>query len=111
MAEPKYTRITPRSYKDDMPMSTRDDKHYPTINLSLKDLPEAKDWKVGETYNVSFKLKQVSKNESKNGGTVTFEICGRHVEDEEDTGEDDNDNEEEDSDDDDEDEDDETEED
>lgn len=101
MDKPKYKRITPRSWKDNMSPSTGDDKNYPTINISLKDLPEAKDWKVGETYFVGFELKQVSMSQSKNGGNATFEIHGRHIEDEKDweDEEDDTDDSEEDEDD------------
>lgn len=31
----------------------------PRIYVSLKDLPEAREWKVGETYKVNAKIKQI----------------------------------------------------
>lgn len=37
---------------------------YPTVTLSHRDLPEAKDWKVGETYHVEMDIKMVGTNQS-----------------------------------------------
>lgn len=55
------------------PMSPAD-KIYPQLTLSFTDLPEAKDWEVGEIYEIEMTVKQVRTNEDENGGTVTFEI-------------------------------------
>lgn len=48
---------------------------YPTFSISLKDFPDAKNWKVGETYSIEMKVRQESMHQSKGGiGNVSFEI-------------------------------------
>jgi hypothetical protein len=48
---------------------------YPTFSISLKDFPDAKDWKVGETYSIEMKVRQESMHQSKGDkGHVSFEI-------------------------------------
>ena len=42
----------------------------PKIYIALKDLTEARDWKIGQTYTVEMKLKQVSLGEDE----AAFEI-------------------------------------
>lgn len=49
--------------------------HYPSFNVSLKDLPIAKDWKVGQKYSIEMEVRQSQMYQSKNQeGNVTFEI-------------------------------------
>lgn len=81
--EAKYTRIKPISWKQEM-KTENNEKHYPTLSLSIRDIPEIKDWKVGETYNVALELKQVSMSQHKEGGGASFEILGYRIEDDED---------------------------
>lgn len=79
MDKPKYTRIKPISWKTEM-KSENNEKHYPTLSLSIRDIPEIKGWKVDETYNVSLELREVSMSDSRHGhGGATFEILGYHI--------------------------------
>lgn len=55
-------------YPTDMP------KMKPSLHLNNKDLPEIKDWKVGETYEVIVKLKMESKMDFKKEISANFEI-------------------------------------
>lgn len=52
----------------------------PRINLPLSVIPEARDWKVGETYTLELEVEQVSINKD----SVTFEIKEAEESDEED---------------------------
>lgn len=93
MAKEPYTRLKPRSWKDDMPMSSGDDKHFPSLTMSLKDLPEAADWEIGKEYSLDLKVKQVSISKDKDGGgSVRFDIVAVNPE-EDDDDEDDEDEE------------------
>lgn len=49
------TPIKPKEFKEK--------PHYPTIYLSSKDLPDIKNWKVGETYTLIIQAKQTSMRE------------------------------------------------
>jgi len=49
--------------------------YYPSFSIDLKDLPIAKDWKVGETYSIEMEVRQCEMQQSKGGkGSVRFEI-------------------------------------
>lgn len=51
------------------------EKHYPSLYLGLKDIPEAKDWEIGETYKVLLTLKMTGLSERSEGqGNADFEI-------------------------------------
>lgn len=39
-------------------------RYLPTLYLDSKQVPEIKDWEVGETYHVILELRQTSKNEN-----------------------------------------------
>lgn len=56
------------------------DVMHPRISIPLDALPEAKDWKVGQTYDVTVRLKQtgmhLSKGEGREGGEATFDLVG-----------------------------------
>ena len=58
------------------------DIRFPTFYIDIKHLPEAKDWEMGKTYNVTLQLRQtglsIRKNEGKNEdmGNAEFEIIG-----------------------------------
>lgn len=67
----RYRAIKPKKSSGDMPLVAR-----PTLHLSFQDLPAAKNWKVGETYEVSLKLKQISMHKDTTGGGAAFEIIG-----------------------------------
>lgn len=47
---------------------------YPTFRIDLDHLPEAKDWKVGKTYMISMKVKQVGLSQSRFDNSAEFEI-------------------------------------
>lgn len=48
---------------------------YPSFSIDLKAFPDAKDWKVGETYKIEMTVRQSSMNQYKKGnGSVGFEI-------------------------------------
>lgn len=65
--------IRPQRWNENTPIALND-KIYPSLTLSFKDLPEAKDWQSGETYELEITVKQISKREDENGGSATFEI-------------------------------------
>lgn len=52
----------------------------PTIRLTLKDLPEAKDWEVGKTYTVELELKMTGLHMEGKKGYATFEAQEIEVE-------------------------------
>ena len=52
----------------------------PYLHLSFKDLPEAKNWKVGEIYKIGLEVKQTEMHESEGYGGAGFEIVGIMVE-------------------------------
>ncbi len=68
-------------------VSSMDEKIYPSLSLPLSDIPEAKDWKVGEPYTIELTVKMKSIHQDKTGGDVSFEIVKLGVEDEEEEGE------------------------
>lgn len=51
-----------------------------TLYLPIKKLPEMKDWKPGEEYEISLKVKQTSLNENSAG----FEVISAETDEEED---------------------------
>lgn len=65
---------------------------YPKITLSHKDLPEAKDWKMGETYHIEMDIKMVRSAQTNNKDEIysnesTFEIKKIAVDDDSDEAE------------------------
>lgn len=55
---------------------------YPTFYIGIEHLPEAKDWKIGKTYEVTLRIKQTGLNlrrhegKDKDFGDASFEITG-----------------------------------
>ena len=49
---------------------------YPTVRFQLKDLPEAKKWKVGDKYKVELELKMSGISISRWDNSAEFEIHG-----------------------------------
>lgn len=53
-------------------------EHKPTFSLTTKELPEIANWKVGETYEIELKVKQVSLSQDNYDGNnatcASFEI-------------------------------------
>lgn len=51
---------------------------YPKITISHKDLPEAKDWQIGDTYELEIEVKMVRSLQAEGNGSFsnesTFEI-------------------------------------
>lgn len=91
----KTRKIVPKRANDfSKPIAVSNKPIYPRITLSVKDIPEIKDWKVGETYEVELTLKQVGVSNNEYENSASFEIRAVSVEDpdeedEEDEGEDD----------------------
>lgn len=61
-----------RDMASNMEAVTMNDRQpwYPTFSVTPKQLPEAKNWKVGEVYEVKMKVKLTSMGEKSN----TFEM-------------------------------------
>lgn len=60
------------------------DKIPPSLTLNEKDLPEIKDWKVGETYHLEMDVKLVSQSNDSmmdNGMNARFEVQDVQVDD------------------------------
>jgi hypothetical protein len=56
-------------------------KYYPTVSIPLDAIPEAKNWKPGETYDVTLRLKMTGLSlrrygDSKDTGESSYEIHG-----------------------------------
>lgn len=55
---------------------------YPNFYINIKHLPEAKDWKIGKTYDVTLRLRQTGLNlhrhegRNEDSGSAEFEIIG-----------------------------------
>lgn len=54
---------------------------FPTIRIDLEHMPEAKKWKLGQSYNVEFELKLVGLSQSRFDNSCEFEIHGVETED------------------------------
>lgn len=56
--------------EDDMP------EYKPTLHLTDKDLPDISKWKVGQTYEITMKVRQtgIHENYDKSGNGADFEI-------------------------------------
>lgn len=51
--------------------------YFPNFRIKLKDLPEAKKWKVGEKYNLELSVEMSSIRDSKTeDGSVEFNVLG-----------------------------------
>lgn len=60
---------------------------YPSFRLDLEHIPEAKNWKLGEDYEIEMKVKLVGLSQSKFDNGAEFEIKEIGTEDEEDESE------------------------
>jgi len=58
----KLKNIPVESYEENMKLDSG--KYLPTLYFDEKQVPEIKDWEVGEEYDVVLRLKQTSKNEN-----------------------------------------------
>lgn len=74
--------------KLDAEMPIRSDsspEYFPSFYIGLEHLPEAKDWEIGKTYEVTLHLKQTGLNMRKgptgeSSGDASFDIVGIDVE-------------------------------
>lgn len=70
---------SPKEMYGEMP-SKASDKVYPRVDIPLDALPEAKDWKVGKTYDVLLRLTQTGMHMSKgsrgDNGSASFDLVG-----------------------------------
>ena len=61
---------------------SKGDTVYPLFSIDIVELPEAKDWKIGQEYEITLRIRQtglsVYKNESRKEdyGSASFEITG-----------------------------------
>lgn len=57
-----------------------DAPYFPGVNFDTKQIPEIKEWEVGETYQIVLEIKQTSKSEDKEGKVnASFDITGYKV--------------------------------
>ena len=54
-------------------------KHLPHLHFTLADLPEAKDWKVGKTYDLNLQVKQTGVYDTEHQDGVEFEVLAVSV--------------------------------
>jgi len=57
----------------------KDDKIFPCLYMDFDNLPEAKDWEVGEEYTVTLKVRMTSVHQDERGpkdGSVGFDVVG-----------------------------------
>lgn len=52
---------------------------YPQVSFDLDHLPEARDWKNGDTYLLTLEVRQTSIYENKSRGNVGFDVVGIEV--------------------------------
>ena len=75
----KLKKISKESYDEPKLGGT----YLPTVSLDTKQVPEIKDWEVGETYHVVLAIKQTSKSQNESNGNKTtsayFEVTGYKV--------------------------------
>ena len=71
MSKEKMKKVTPENYGISDSSSK---KHYPSLDLQLKDLPEAKQWEVGSNYMLLIGVKMSSIREDENGSNVGFKV-------------------------------------
>lgn len=67
-------KITETPYRDAVKSMNSTSGYMPRVSFSLKQLPQAKNWKVGKTYTVKMKIKQKGISEN----SAEFEIT--HIE-------------------------------
>jgi len=48
--------------------------YFPSFGLGLEHIPEAKRWKLGETYNIEMKVKLTGLSQSRYQNSADFEI-------------------------------------
>ncbi len=95
MSDQKMRSIQPKRYDPNKSMEMSDVAKpkdiYPKLTLSLKDFPEAKNWKVDSTYELDLEVKMIGVRKDEYSNEVTFEIRKVSAEDpnEEDEDEDD----------------------
>lgn len=63
----------------------KSEPRYPTIRLDLDTIPEAKDWKVGNTYRIEMEVKMTGISQSRFDNSSEFEV--RSIEADDDVGE------------------------
>ncbi len=64
-------------YMSPSPMGLKKGKSapvYPCVRLDLDTVPEAKSWKVGETYILEMEVKMVGLSQSRHDNSAEFEI-------------------------------------
>lgn len=67
-----FRKVHPEKFGAESP--SKSIEHFPRFSLDLKDIPEARKWKVGETYELKIKVKQTRLEEHMNKARVEFEV-------------------------------------
>ena len=75
MAEQGFKKIAPEK-KPPRPMELTTEDRLPHLRLNQKQLPEIKNWKVGETYTIAVKMKKKSSRIEENEISACFAITG-----------------------------------
>lgn len=57
-----------------MVKDTKSKPIYPTFRMDLEFLPEAKDWKVGQSYEITMNVKMIGLSQSRYDNSAEFEI-------------------------------------
>ena len=71
-------KIKPETIKD-REKRWEDKKIYPSLNMGLKHLPEAKNWKIGNRYAIKLELKMRGLHDGdrdRDNGYADFDIVG-----------------------------------
>ena len=73
-------KVEGKKWSDSGMVGKPSDKHWPNVSIGLDVLPEAKDWKIGKTYEVRLRIRQTGMHMSKGGhgenGSAQFDIVG-----------------------------------
>lgn len=79
-------KIKPETYKEmGLEMSKPNTPYYPSVGFDANTLPEAKDWKVGKTYDIGLRIvmrgqSQRKGRDGKEHGNFDFDIIGVEIE-------------------------------
>jgi len=73
MAKEKTSKMKNVSPETHNTLPTKE-KYYPSFNLELKDIPEARNWKVGSNYMFLIGVKMKSIREDEHSSSVGFDI-------------------------------------
>lgn len=70
----RYKKVSPKMDMSQDPEEQDSEGEEADLELSAEDFPEIKNWKVGSTYNVLLKIKQVAMHIDETEQCASFEI-------------------------------------